>query len=202
MIIRNKTYLTILLCLFCVHRAYAYDFIFGLGNLSEHLSVLQDENGVKSPLYFNPYFDAKIDYDISEVFSKNIKGVYLSPELGFTLPKSDPDPNTHNMKIFGLINFKYKFEHAYLLIGGGLFITRVWGDLGEEELNNGTSTTAFPLPDRTTYSRNAIINYGIGYHFDNHLNLELHSFIFNVESSEDRSFSVGLNASYHFGEFN
>jgi hypothetical protein len=40
----------------------------------------------------------------------------------------------------------------------------------------------------------------IGKRIDQEINLELHTFIFNIENSEDRSFTAGLNLSYFFGE--
>lgn len=200
MIFKSKLKPTIALCFlftFLSNSAYAYDLAIGFGNFSEHIGVAQtDDQGNKAWLTFNPYLQFKTNFQ----FDILPKSDFIETNIGVTLPKSDRDPNTSRLKYYINANYKHHFESLYLSVGTGLFFTRVWANGGEEELDNGTGTTSFPLPDRAATARNMIVNMSIGKRIDQEINLELHTFIFNIENSEDRSFTVGLNLSYFFGE--
>ncbi len=177
--------------------AYAYDLGIGLGNFSEYIGVAQtDDQGNKSIISFNPYLIVKTNFNF-DVLPKND---FIETNMGITMPKSDKDPNTSRLKYFINANYKHHFDSLYLSLGTGLFFTRVWGSGGEEELDNGSTTTSFPLPNRAIISRNMIVNLAFGKRIDQELNLELHTFIFNIEKSEDRSFNAGISLSYFFGE--
>lgn len=186
-----------LVLLVTINTAYAYDLAVGLGNFSEHIGVAQtDDQGNKAWLTFNPYLQIKTNFQ----FDILPKTDFIETNIGITLPKSDRDPNTSRLKYFINANYKHHFESVYLSLGTGLFFTRVWANGGEEELDNGAGTTSFPLPDRASVARNMIVNLALGKRIDQELNIELHTFIFNIESTDNRSFTAGINLSYFFGE--
>lgn len=175
--------------------AIAYDAAVSLGNLCEYVGKIQtDENGATNTCSFNPYLAGSIDYSITPQF-------FISPEIGFTFPKHGRDEHISKMTLFALANTKYKFDSLYFIAGAGLFFTRLSADGGTEELNNGNTTSSFPLPEGAVFTRNFIINAGLGYNFTTSLSADLHTYVFNLTTKEDRAFSILINGSYHFGEF-
>lgn len=194
----NKIYLTILVALVLtissLHAAdMKNDLTLSLGNLCEYVGKIQtDETGKSNVCSFEPYVAAAFDFEVAQRF-------YLSPELAVSFPQSGTDENIKRMSIVTLLNSKYKTGIVNLIGGLGFFFTRIWGPGGEEELNNGTSTDSFPLPNDPVYSRNFIVNLGLGAEFNNQWSAEIRSYIFNLTSSEDRAVSVGLQGTYHFG---
>lgn len=170
------------------------DLTFSLGNLCEYIGQIQtDENGSTNKCSFNPYLASSLDFPISTSF-------VLSPRIALTLPKSGRDENVKRMSIHLLANTKYKTTYLDFIGGLGLFITRIWGPGGEAVLNNGNGSDSFPLPSEAVYARNIILNLGASYNFDQEWSAELHSYIFNALTSEERAFSIGINGTYHFGE--
>lgn len=173
----------------------AYDITLSLGNLCEYVGQIQtNTSGATNVCNFNPYLASSYDYTYNPQF-------ILSPEIGLSLPKSGRDESISKMSISLLANAKYKFSNYHLLGGAGLFISRVSGSGGEQLLNNGDSTTSFPMPEETVYARNFIINLGVGMDFDKDWSADLHTYVFNIITSEDRAFSIAINGTYHFGEF-
>lgn len=171
------------------------DFNLSLGNLCEYVGKFQtDEKGGKNICSFLPALSGSFDYFITPK-------LVLSPQIGATLPKSGRDENIKRMTFFALANMKYKTNYVNLIGGVGFYFTRISGPGGEEDLNNGNTTDSFPLPKDAVYTRNFITNLGLGLDFTKEWSGELYTYIFNIESNEDRAFSVGANISYHFGEF-
>lgn len=180
---------------FTGEKSYAYDATFSVGNLCEYIGKIQtDDKGAMNSCEFNPYLSAAMDVPITTNF-------FLSPELGFTLPKHGRDENISKMTFFGLANSKYKLNMFHFIGGAGLFFTRISASGGSEDLNNGGTTSSFPLPEGAIYSRNFILNLGFGADFSPSLSADLHTYVFNLLSSDDRAFSVLINGTYHFGEF-
>lgn len=175
--------------------ARSYDVTLSFGNLCEYVGKVQtDEEGSTGLCQFNPYLASSFDYPLTSEF-------ILSPEVGFSIPKSGRDENIKKMNLFLLANTQYKLTNLHFIGGLGLFFTRLSANGGTEELNNGTGTSSFPLPDSAVYTRNFILNLGAGFHFHPNWSADLHTFIFNLLTSEDRSFSIAFNGTYHFGEF-
>lgn len=171
----------------------ATDLTFSLGNLCEFVGEIQtDENGDTNVCSFHPYLATSLDYAINPK-------LLLSPQVGFSIPQSGTDENIKRMSMIALLNTKFKTTYLNMIGGLGFFFTRIWGPGGEAQLNNGTGTDSFPLPDEAVYSRNFILNLGLELDFSKEWSGELRSYVFNLTSSEDRAFSVGLQATYHFG---
>jgi hypothetical protein len=177
-------------------KAYAEgtDLTFSLGNICEYVGKIQTtEDGGKNFCGFMPYLASSFDIPLAN-------GFYLAPQIGASLPQSGKDENVKRMTLFALANGKYKINLLTLTAGLGLYFTRIWGPGGEAVLNNGTGTDSFPLPEEPVYTRNFIVNLGVGAQVTKEISGELYTYIFNAAESEDRSFSIGLSATYHFGE--
>jgi len=195
-ILKHPTLFITFFLFFSSSLCLAYDLTLSLGNLCEYMGRIQtDDSGTTNKCEFNPYLAGTVDYPLTNE-------IVLSPEFGFSAPKSGRDENIQKMSLFALANAKYKFFSPLHLIGGiGYFITRIQGSGGSEDLKNGNSTVSFPLPDSTAYSLNLILNVGLGVDFSKDWSADVHSFVFNTLSSEDRAYSFALNGTYHFGEF-
>ncbi len=193
--LKYPTFLIGLLFLLIPFKVKAYDTTLSVGNLCEYVGKIQtDDNGATNLCQFNPYLAGSLDFHLTSNF-------ILSPELGFSVPKHGRDENINKMTFFFLANTKYKFSVFHFISGLGLFFTRISGSGGTEDLNNGTGVSSFPLPDSTTYSRNFIVNLGLGADFNKEWSADAHTYIFNLLKSEDRAFSIAINGTYHFGEF-
>lgn len=169
------------------------DLTFSLGNLCEHIGKIQtDENGSKNKCSFLPSLSTTFEYYI-------LPDLAFAPQFGATIPKSGRDDNIKRMTLFALANVKYRAEYVNLMAGTGFYITRISGPGGEATLNNGSGTDSFPLPKEAIYTRNFILNFGAGLDINHQWSTELYTYIFNTLESEDRSFSVGGNITYHFG---
>lgn len=182
-------------CFLFVPMANSYDVTGTFGNLCEYIAQVQtDEKGSSNLCQFTPYLAGSFDYPLSSEW-------ILSPQLGFSIPQSGRDENIKKMNLFLLANTKYQLSSFHFTAGPGLFFTRLSGNGGTEELNNGTGMTSFPLPDRTIFTRNFILNLGMGVDFHRYWSADLQTYIFNLLTSEDRAFSIAVSGTYHFGEF-
>ncbi|MDD4976136.1 MAG: hypothetical protein PHY93_17400 [Bacteriovorax sp.] len=196
---KKLKYSTVLFCLlFCFassQTAKAYDATLSLGNLCEYVGKIQtDDSGGTNVCSFDPYLAGSLDYAVNNE-------LILAPEIGLSFPKSGRDENISKMSFIALANAKYKFSMFHFIGGAGLFFTRISGSGGTQDLNNGNTTVSFPMPDSTVYSRNFIVNLGLGMNFNKDWSADLHTYVFNLLKSEDRAFSIAINATYHFGEF-
>lgn len=170
------------------------DLNVSLGNLCEYIGTYQtDDEGTKNLCSFLPTLSTSLDYYLTNKLA-------LSPQIGLTMPKSGTDENIKRMTMFALLNIKYRTNYVNLIGGTGFYFTRISGPGGEAELNNGSGTDSFPLPEGAVYTRNVILNLGLGLDFTKEWSGELYTYVFNPLKSEDRAFSLGVTISYHFGE--
>ena len=177
-----------------VTQANSSDLNLSLGNLCEFIGTYQtDEEGSKNKCSFLPTLSGSLDYYLTNKLA-------LSPQIGLTMPKSGRDENIKRMTLFALANMKFRTNYVNLIGGAGFYFTRISGPGGSAELNNGSSTDSFPLPEEAVYSRNFILNLGLGLDFSKEWSGEVYTYVFNALKSEDRAFSVGATVSYHFGE--
>ena len=174
--------------------ANTHEIYVSVGSLCEYYKTYQiDENGAKNGCSFLPLIAGSIDYNLTSNFT-------ITPQLGFTMPKSGVDENINRMTMFTLINAKFKTKYVNFFGGTGFYITRISGPGGEAELNNGGGSDSFPLPDEAVYSRNFIVNLGLGVNINKEISTELYTYIFNASESLERAYSFGITLSYHFGE--
>jgi hypothetical protein len=194
--IKYPTYIFFLLLYFASSRAaHAYDATLSLGNLCEFVGRIQtDDSGSINVCSFNPYLASSVELAVNEQ-------LIFAPEIGFSFPKHGRDENISKMSLFALANAKYRFSMFHFIGGAGLFFSRISGKGGTEDLNNGNGTVSFPMPETTVYARNFIVNLGLGIDLNKSWGADLHTFIFNALTSEDRAFSIAINGTYHFGEF-
>lgn len=176
-------------------KVYAYDVTISIGNLCEYVGKIQiNDSGKTNFCSFKPYLASSFDYPINEQ-------LILSPEIGFSFPQKGRDKNITKMSFFALANVKYKLSLFHIVGGVGFFVSSVSGKGGTQDLNNGNTSAAYPMPDDTAFARNFIVNLGFGVNFNKDWSADLHTYAFNLLKSEDRAFSIAINGTYHFGEF-
>lgn len=96
--------------------------------------------------------------------------------------------------------FSKKFNSDFdFFTGPGLFIYQIQGKGGTVELNNGTSTSEFPLPSRLSLSRSIVWSVGVGYSKDL-WNLSAETLFHQLFSEPRRSYSFFLSFSYQVGQ--
>jgi hypothetical protein len=174
--------------------SYVTDFNVSLGNLCEFIGQYQtDETGKKNTCAFLPLLGVGYGVILNEDWT-------IRPELSASFPQSGRDPNVKRMVISTIVNAEYKTSFLDLVSGLGLFFTRIAGPGGDALLNNGNSQDSFPLPSDAVYTRNLILNLGANYNFNKDWSSGLYTHVFNLLESEDRSLSVGLKFTYHFGD--
>lgn len=193
----KKLYLT-LLFVFCLwaspNKVFASDLNFSLSNLCEYVGKIQTNgSGQTNFCSFLPSFASSYESSVYQ-------DIFLAPQIGFTLPQSGRDENIKRMTFFLLLNSKYKTSYVNFVLGAGLYFTRISGPGGDSVLNNGSSSDSFPLPSDAVYSRNLILNLGLDYDINKDWSVNLYSYVFNVTSSDNRSLSLGIGVTYHYGE--
>ncbi len=203
---KKSHYLIVLLGFLLSPGLFAKGLTLSVGNLCEYVGQIQtDGNGSKNAFSFNPYLAIKNVCSFNPYLATSLDyqltpQLFLSPQIGFSVPvKSGSDENVIRMNFIVLLNAKYKTNFVNMIGGMGFFLTRISGPGGEAVLNNGTSTDSFPLPEEAIYTRNFIINLGLELQFTQDWSGELRSYIFNLTTSEDRAYSLGVHATYHFG---
>lgn len=170
------------------------DLNISLGNLCEYVGTYQtDSDGSKNTCSFLPSLALSYEYYFTPKLA-------FAPQIGATLPKKGADDTINRMTLFALGNMKYRTSYVNLIGGLGFYFTRIAGPGGDQELNNGSGTDSFPLPKEAVYSRNVIVNLGLGLDFTDDFSGELYTYIFNATESEDRAFSIGAALTYHFGD--
>ncbi len=190
---KKNYYLSILISFLLSFNICASDLTLSVGNLCEYVGEIQtDDSGETNFCSFNPYLATSLDFEV-------VPKLFLSPQIGLSAPKSGPDENIKRMNFIALLNAKYKTNYVNMIGGMGFFLTRIAGPGGEAELNNGTSTDSFPLPEEAVYTRNFIVNLGLDVEFAPNWSGEVRTYIFNLTTSEDRAFSLGAHVTYHFG---
>lgn len=174
--------------------SYVTDLNVSLGNLCEFIGQYQkDETGKKNTCTFLPLLSTGYGVVLNEDWT-------IRPELSASFPQSGRDPNVKRMVISTLLNAEYKTTYLDLVAGTGLFFTRISGPGGEALLNNGNSQDSFPLPSEAVYTRNLVLNLGANYNFNKDWSSGLYTHIFNLLDSVDRTYSLGIKFTYHFGD--
>lgn len=172
------------------------DLYVGFGNMSKYTKAVQvDSAGGTEAFNINPLFKIEARFDMSESW-------YFLPEFALVLPQDLRDSMTHKQIFIVMPGFGYRMDPSFMLHGGlGLQFTHIYGDGGTKTLNNGTSTTSFPVPDRNVMTSNAIVNLGGNYFFNKFFSGRLEVSVMNLLiDSERTTFNYFLMGHYHFGE--
>ena len=180
-------------------------FSLGFGYYSQNIrnKVSQDKTG-KTGLLGEANYPVNLKYDFS-VYAD----WFLAPHLSHTfLARKDAAGTTQATITHGslLIGKNIRFGQGGSGLGGtgldwyfgpGIIQHTIKGTGGTAELDNGTSTSTFAIPNRSSVSRKVTVNFGTSLSFySSRLALDL---IFeNFFSTERRTQSMMLGYSYIF----
>ncbi len=184
----------IILCCTTAHGMGLKDTYLGIGSYTSLPGKVQtDDSGDTNGIFdLEPYILAGIEYQLYQDWS-------AFAEAGLVKPGSGRDPRITKMNYFLLFSGAYNYMDWVFKLGAGLFYTRISSEGGTQSLNNGTTTTDFPMPDAAVVSQNIITTLGIEYYFHKEMSAKLEGHYFNLESSEGNALSYTLSVSYHFG---
>jgi|GEM_PF-1534395 len=172
------------------------DLYVGIGNMSKYTKRVQiDSAGGTEAFNINPMFKVEARSDINFDW-------YFLPQLAIVLPQDSRDSQTHKQIFFVMPGFGYRMDPSFMINSGiGLQFTHIYGDGGTKTLNNGTSSTAFPVPDRNVLTSNAILNLGGQYFFNKDISGRIEVSVMNLLIDSGRTtFNYFFMAHYHFGE--
>jgi hypothetical protein len=171
------------------------DLNFGAGLMNQSIGKFQSSSdGSRSKFNHRLTLEAGLEYDLNADF-------FLAGDLGALWPGGTDDAFITKRVFYanfhtGLnINEEFSFR-----LGGGLTFTNISGEGGTVELQNGTGTTSFIIPDQSSTARNVTFNIAGLYHFDSEYSVKLETFVFNIINSRNRTFNYALTARYHFGD--
>ena len=184
----------ILLFSTALHAVGVKDTYLGIGSYTSLPGKVQtndsgDTNGIFD---LEPYILGGAEFQIYKDWS-------AFAEACFVKPGSGRDPKITKMNYFFLFSGAYNFIDWVFKLGAGLSYTRISSEGGVQTLNNGTTTTDFPMPDAAVVSQNIITTLGVEYYFNQEISAKLEGHYFNLESSEGNALSYTLSVSYHFG---
>lgn len=124
-----------------------------------------------------------------------------APQLGLGLPHSGRDENINLWQYFLNSSFRYSWiPELQTHFGPGLFMTRISSDGGTVELDNGTGTDSFFLPEESSTSLNVIWSLGGRWEFRPDFSLGADLIVFNLTESISRTYSASLSVHYSFGK--
>ncbi|MEC7276236.1 MAG: hypothetical protein VXV96_07940 [Bdellovibrionota bacterium] len=192
----KKIILTLLMGLCTVSKADIYDFNLGVGLMNEAVGRYQtDVNGDKSLFNNKLALEAGASFPLDDDQAWRLHG-----DLGLLWPSGEVSYITRNV-FYMTANLGYSFTKEFeWRLGGGFYFTRISGEGGTVPIQNGDSTTNFPIPEEASISRNVTLNTSFNYEFYQDVSVRTEAFVFNPLNSRNRTFNVALTLRYHFGE--
>jgi hypothetical protein len=164
--------------------------VVSIGSYSPSVGQYQDDaEGNTASFTFNPYLS--LTTKIPVLFPQ----FYAMPELGYVFNKVESSEEYKKRTIYVLYNFGYEFYPQFFFrFGIGTFITKIGGEGGAKEQNNGASTATFYLPGESVSSYNSTLNLGGEVSLLEGFATRADVYIFQLLESERReiSFSIGL----------
>ncbi|MCP4912137.1 MAG: hypothetical protein GY909_03375 [Oligoflexia bacterium] len=119
------------------------------------------------------------------------------PEAGFVFHSSGVD-GASKRTTFLLLDFGYQFMPKFVFrYGVGTFITRIKGDGGVKQMQNGFGTDPFYLPSKSSKSYNTTLDLGVEYGVDANYALRFQTYMFSPFGSKSRKLSYSFSLSYY-----
>ncbi len=170
------------------------EYSLGLGNLTKHVGKIQtDIDGGRNYATFNPFLRGNYRTDF-------FWGKKINIEASVTIPKSTSDGIVTETNLWIQTLIEHSINEQFRISAGlGLFFTYLLMDGTTQTLGNGTSTQEFVTPDDFQTAINNIVIIGGDYIINKEFYFNTQFSIFNIEDSEERSFSYALSLNYLFG---
>lgn len=169
-------------------------FNIGLGTMTQNFRKVQTTvGGDKNNFKLDPYLSAAIKYPLTAQFS-------LVPSFGSTIPrKSEKDDNITKFTYYFLTEAAFHLNSQLSFKAGpGLSFNYLSGKGGEKILNNGTTSSSFPVPSGSATTRNLIFSLGGDFRFLGHWAFQMQTLFFNPHDSVSRSITYTLSILFYF----
>lgn len=143
----------------------------------------------KQSVAFNPYVSVHsiIPVGASQSFMPEFGMVFHRKELSYT-------KNT----IFALFHLGYEpVPKTYLRYGLGFFATRISGDGGLTQRNNGGDTSNFGLAGDAEMSYNFTVDFGVENFLGPQISVRAETYIYAIMSSVQRQYSYAVSINYY-----
>ncbi len=164
----------------------------GIGNLTHNfLSAQNDEKGGKKVFEAGPVFLVGASFPF--LFS----GMYASPAVGYA-KFFTKDQTSRSDIIIQYHLSQLLFPSMMLRYGFSNYITKIGGDGGTLELNNGSSTATFYIPEESKSTFTASMDIGTEFIFSAEYTARLQVSVLRFLSSERRRVSHMLTFNYFF----
>jgi len=165
----------------------------GAGNLTQFVGRVQtDDSGSTNSFELNPYVSAGASFHVWNSFT-------FDPELSFDFPSSGDDGYIKTWTYWIQLPVAYRYENFKFKFGPGFLFNKISAEGGTVTLNNGNSTSDFPLPNGSSTSRNLTMNLGVDWEFIKDISIRTEGWIINLTDSESRSINYTISFYYHFG---
>jgi hypothetical protein len=169
------------------------DLYAGAGTITQFVGKVQtDTSGSTNKFDFNPYLTVGAEFFIYSDFS-------FTPEFAFTFPQDSRDSYMKKWTYWTQLLGVYTYQDFKFKLGPGLLMNQISSDGGTQTLNNGTSSSDFPMPNGTSTSRNLTLNFATQWQFIKEASARFEGQLINLTDSESRSFSYTFSFYYHFG---
>lgn len=163
----------------------------GLGGYTPFAwSTQEDEAGKTNTTTFFPMVSVNTFYPIGYQH-------YFVPEFGFVYHNKNFD---HSKKYTFLVLCDVAwpvFSRLVLRYGVGGVWTYISGDGGNISLSNGDSAISFAVPDESSTSFNATLDFGLDFALDSHYTLRGEFFLFGMFSGTSRQYSYLFSVNYY-----
>lgn len=179
------------------------DLSLGLGNWTKYVGRVQkDAKANHRAIDFLPYFSVSAQ---KQLLFLDEEGHFLFlPELGITFPYHGRDKWVDKLSFFAFAGLGYQYQDFVFFVAPGMAYTMIQLDGGTATLNNGVTTTAFPLVRGTSTASNFVVNLGVEYRLNpievlNKFSFKTQVSLYNLTDSDSRTWAYFLSLHYHFG---
>ncbi len=125
-------------------------------------------------------------------------GISLAPGIGYAKSLNSKDKTSKNEIILQYHLAQNIFNGVQIRYGFSTFITKISGDGGTTELNNGNSTSTFYVPENSSTSYTSSLDLGGEAFMLHSTSLRLQFSITKFLSSEQRKVSNLVTVNYYF----
>ena len=169
-----------------------HDTYIGLGGFTQFFNDIQiDQYGGKNKVKFTPFINLGFIWAPNDTISFN-------PEIGITLFDESRDEYTTRSHAYINSSVGYKLKMFHPFIGVGFFMTNISGDGGVETLDNGNSSTDFPLPAESSRSYNFSTIIGLEIFASENFSIKTQAFLFNLFEKLSANEAFLINVAYHW----
>ena len=153
-------------------------------------STQKESNGDTNATTFHPM--VSLNGIVTSIF-----GQLFVPELGLVEHLGEYD-EYRKRTIFVLFDLAYVVNDSFLLrYGVGTFMTRISGDGGSVELNNGNTTQTFYRTSESITSYNTTLDFGMELAYNKNYAFKLEGYLFGLFDANSRKISYSLSLNYY-----